>query len=449
MGTACPPGFRTLKPTAWRRCFKTGIWSGDGRWRQWESFSCPDLDAIHIDLYRSLPYTVFFPELEKNVLEAFIKFQRADGWIPHMFGWPDFDRPNYERDNNPIFILYACQHLRLTGNEAFSQRVWPAVRHAAQWELAHVRQSGLPTRIDSTYDLSNFGSLENTSYNAFLFVAAMRAAARMADQHGDPSFAEECRTAADRGVKLIDERFWTGDYFRAAWDPKATGWEQALHADALYGQLWACILDLGLIGEPARMRSHLDWETKQNGTPFGLQVLTFGTNAQDAAKSHSPIRANDCTSWDGGSMTWTALSLFLGREVPESLAMAQKVIGKWTDKLHDPWDVRDLYSVQDGYPWCNSHYGRQLIFWAIPLALSGQQYDALSGRLSFDPKAGAPAKLPWFTPAAQGTLERLPQGGWRIQVLAGTLAAARIAGGPSAPRGTAHPDVGRNLELAK
>jgi hypothetical protein len=84
--------------------------------------------------------------------------------------------------------------------------------------------------------------------------------------------------------------------------------------------------------------------------------------------------------------------------------MAEKVIGKWTDKLREPWDVRDLYSVQDGYPWCNSHYGRHLIFWAIPLALSGQQYDAASGHVSCDPKAGAPAKLPWFTPAAQGAL---------------------------------------------
>lgn len=446
-GNGLPVWFQDAQANSLATMYKTGIWAADGRWRQWESFSCPDLDAIHIDLYRSLPYTLFFPELEKSVLEAFVKFQRPDGWIPHTLGWPDFDKPNYGRDNNPIFIIYACQHLRMTGDREFSRRLWPAVRDAARWEMAHVRQSGLPTRIDSTYDLSNFGSLENTSYNAFLFVAAMRAAARLADDNDERGIADEYRTAAARAAKLINERFWTGDFFRAAWDPKVSGLEHALHADAMYGQLWASILDLGPIARPEKMHSHLDWEVRQNGTPFGLQVLTFGSDPQAAAKSGSPIHANDRTSWDGGSMTWSALSLYLGRDVPESLAMVQKVIGKWTDKLHDPWDVRDLYSIQDGYPWCNSHYGRQLIFWAIPFALSGQQYDASLGRLSFDPKSDAPTLLPWYTPVAQGTLERLSQGGWRIRVLAGQLSLRDLRVGQVHREGLLTLATGRDLEL--
>ena len=35
---------------------KTGMWFADGRWRQWESFSCPGVDPIHIHFYRALPY---------------------------------------------------------------------------------------------------------------------------------------------------------------------------------------------------------------------------------------------------------------------------------------------------------------------------------------------------------------------------------------------------------
>ena len=32
---------------------RTGMWVRDGRWRQFESFSCPYLDPIHVQLYRS------------------------------------------------------------------------------------------------------------------------------------------------------------------------------------------------------------------------------------------------------------------------------------------------------------------------------------------------------------------------------------------------------------
>ena len=118
--------------------------------------------------------------------------------------------------------------------------------------------------------------------------------------------------------------------------------------------------------------------------------------------------------------------------------MAQKVIGKWTDKLRDPWDVRDLYSVQDGYPWCNSHYGRQLIFWAIPLALSGQQYDAALGRLSLIPKPAHRQNFPGSPRRPKARWKRLPQGGRRIQ--SGDGCHCGNCGWAKPAAGTAHPD---------
>jgi hypothetical protein len=195
-------------------------------------------------------------------------------------------------------------------------------------------------------------------------------------------------------------------------------------------------------------------ESKRNGSPFGLQVITFGPDPRDAEKSRSGIRDNDFTSWEGGSMTWTALGLYLGRDVPESLAMAQKAIGKWTDKLRDPWDVRDLYtirnnspSIPDGYPWCNSHYGRHLIFWAIPLALSGQQYSAAEKRLVFTPATGTPSRLPWFTPQANGVLESLGQGKHRLTVLSGKLALKELRVAGSAPCQDVEMVPGKTLDM--
>jgi len=41
--------------------WRTGFWVADGRWRQWETFDCNDIDSIHNDFQRELPYVLFFP----------------------------------------------------------------------------------------------------------------------------------------------------------------------------------------------------------------------------------------------------------------------------------------------------------------------------------------------------------------------------------------------------
>ena len=134
------------------------------------------------------------------------------------------------------------------------------------------------------------------------------------------------------------------------------------------------------------------------------------------------------------SMTWAALTIYLDGDVEEALAMAKKSYDMYATKCRDPWDIKDVYAKRDGYPWCNSHYGRQNIFWSIPLALSGQQYDAAEKTLSFAPKAGAPASLPWFFPGANGIVKRLDKGIYEVTVLSGErkLAQLRIADAQSA-----------------
>ena len=105
----------------------------------------------------------------------------------------------------------------------------------------------------------------------------------------------------------------------------------------------------------------------------------------------------------------------------KSLGEAEKIYAKWRSMLKDQWDIRDLTTGWDGYPWCNSHYARQLILWTIPLALSGQRYSAPGRALSFEPRVAEPAALPFFTPTAHGILELVEGRSPRLRILAGTL----------------------------
>ena len=41
--------------------WRSGFWTEDGKWRQWEALDCNDIDTIQNDMQRIIPYTLFFP----------------------------------------------------------------------------------------------------------------------------------------------------------------------------------------------------------------------------------------------------------------------------------------------------------------------------------------------------------------------------------------------------
>ncbi|MDW8122733.1 MAG: GH116 family glycosyl hydrolase, partial [Armatimonadota bacterium] len=264
------------------------------------------------------------------------------------------------------------------------------------------------------------------AYNAFLHIAGLLAGEKIAVIKGDKEFADLCRSNIESSRKVLNDLLWTGEHYRAWW----TKDESALnpvHCDALYGQLWSFLLGLGWTTDQEKVWSHLTMERTKNASPFGLKVMQ-GTDCDndshpDPRPGHSPTENGPVNNlvWQAGSLDWAVLSICAGGDVEQSLLQAQQVIQRWRDALKDQWDWRDLTTGWDGYPWCNSHYSRQLILWAIPLALSGQQICAPEKRLSFNPKVPPPAKLPFFTPVACGTLELLDNRRYRLTVLLGDL----------------------------
>jgi non-lysosomal glucosylceramidase len=420
---------------------KTGMWLEDGRWRQWESFSCPGIDPVHIHLYRSLPYVLFFPDLQQSELRGYASIQKPDGFICEDLGGSggkidDSDRPGrLMGDCTSAFPLAVYNQYLWVGDRPFVDALWPAVKKAAQWQIHRSQRFGLPERLNNTYDWWGFDNCDVVAYNAVLHLAAMRAAGKLAEVEGDAHFAQVCQESVASGQKKLDELLWTGKYYRSWWMHQG-GQPDALMADTLYGQLWASLLGLGWIVDPNKARLHLQAEMGFNASPFGLKVMS--------RRGKDPI---DDLVWEAGSLDWASLNLLLGSRADTSLVEAGRVINVWRDHLHDFWDWRDLTRCDDGQPWCNSHYARQLIFWSIPLALSGQQYSAPAKRLSFHPLPDAPARLPWFTPTASGLLERLAHGTHRLQVLSGRikLAELQLVGGAAVKDVLL--EAGRTVEL--
>lgn len=411
--------------------YKTSLWAADGRFRQYESFACSNVEPIHITFARSLPYDFFFPDLERNILAGFAKFQLPDGYIQEKLCGRDKSQRQFGLDSPPAngrvlgdtcttFILSIYKHHKWADSESFVRQMWPAVKKAAQWQIDRSESLGLPNRIASTYDLSKFQSKDLISYNAFMHIAALQATIELAELQNDADFAKQCRTSLNTARESLKEHLWNGDFFRNWWHSGKSG-DESIHVDTLFGQLWCNVLGLDECVDPAMLLSHLQSEKKFCDTPYGLEVIT------DSKKTRDPNRRNiNDTVWQGGSFTWSALNLFLGTDVDESLEMGERVANHWRTKLNDQWSYNDLTTAWNGDPWCNAHYGRQLIFWTIPLALSGQEYSAVDGRLAFSPRYDAPYRLPFYTPQANGVLNAAEDGKLTLELISGELEVAEL-----------------------
>lgn len=58
------------------------IWTADGRWRQWEAPDCADVDSIHNDYQRHLPYIWFFPNAELSKMVKWASSQVLNSSSP-------------------------------------------------------------------------------------------------------------------------------------------------------------------------------------------------------------------------------------------------------------------------------------------------------------------------------------------------------------------------------
>ena len=61
--------------------WRSGMFFQDGRWRQVEAFDCIDIDSVHNDFQREIPYVLFYPKLVENVMRAWAEYQSDDGHI--------------------------------------------------------------------------------------------------------------------------------------------------------------------------------------------------------------------------------------------------------------------------------------------------------------------------------------------------------------------------------
>jgi len=367
-----------------------------------ECFDYEDYGSEDVRFYGSFALLSFWPELDKQELREYTDTipesnpqhyvwgwmstrehrlvempRKVPGAVPHDLGSPNEDpvvnpsQYNYQdvtnwRDMNSKYVLMIWRDYVLTGSkdDAFLRYSWSAVKMA----MEHLRQydtdgdglienGGFP---DQTYD--DWIATGESAYTGSLYLAALKATARIADKLGEPATAAEYDSLEQRAAAAYVKKLWTGVYFR--YDVKGEDTE-AVMAEQLAGQWYAGLTGLGdLVPKPMRLSAlRKVYSTNVRGLAQG-QMGAINGIAPDGTLLHTNPQIDEV--WTGATFAVASHMIAEGL-TEEGFATAKGVYNVvWRDRGYffrtpEAYDINGLYRA--------GMYMRPGSIWAMEYAL--------------------------------------------------------------------------------
>ena len=384
----------------------------DGKFGLWEGQGFCGFHTTDITYHASFGLLALFPELQLGQMRMGAAFQREDGRVHHFFT-PDLDHvgDGYERvDMNNQFVLMVLRDYLYTGDSAYLNDMWPHVIKAID-SIAGLDADGdgLPDRgtTRNTYDAWNFSG--TPVYISVLWLAALNAAARIADEMNDSARADEWRKVLEKGLASLETRLWNGEYY----DLWRCGDErdETLMTDQLDGEWFLRVAGIGGNLGNDRIRDVLRVILGANFSPDGgLINASCPEGRRTTLFSHKNCQTE--AVWTGIGYVTAALCLCVGLTV-EAHALVSAVHGNQSrfGTLWDHWE-------------CGHHYTRPMSSWTTLIAALGLEVDAAGHIIRLNP-AFDNVTLPLCLPGILGTAE-VKDGKINITLTEGSLDGLQI-----------------------
>lgn len=428
-----------------------------------------------------------FPSLERTLRETeFAYNQLPSGGLTFRQKLPlgsGFDVIGPCADGHFGAVIKTCRDWKLSGDTAWLRRQWPMVRKAVEYAWSPDNpdrwdpdETGiLSGRQHQTLDMELFGP---NSWLGTMYVAALLAAAEMAEAVGEADFAAKAARLGRAGAAFIDEQLFNGRWYVQKIDlsdknvltpfdvGRAAGvladgfmetyWSeefgelkyqmgQGCIGDQILGQWHAEVAGIGGFLDEGKVRTALKSLHANNFRPTladhfnpcrnyayedeaGLLIATYPEGIRQPMVA-APYAEEVWT----GIEYMAASHLIMRGLTAEGLDIVRGARRRYDGSRRNPWNEIE----------CGSYYARSMSAWQLVNAFSGLQADFVKGSLRFAPKVEAQADYRLFWSAGQGFgLLVRENGQLSLQVLGGSLAVREIAiGGRSW-----HFDAGRRLE---
>jgi uncharacterized protein (DUF608 family) len=382
---------RLMMPTS-TLATSTVQWWKNGRFWAWEGVGCCHGTCTHVWNYAQAVARLF-PELERSartMQDLGTALDPKTGRVAFRGEGPGFQ---YAADGQCGTVLKSYREHLMSKDGSFLKENWPKIKKVMEYSIS--RDGAMPDGIiednqHNTYDIDFVGA--NTFVGA-LYLAALEAAARMAELQGDKDFAVRCRDIAAKGSKWTVEHLWNGEYFtqeipKGKEDKNQYG--TGCLADQVFGQFWADQCDLGYVYPADRIRTALKSIYRYNWAPdVSAQNKEYPPQRWFARPGDAGLFT--CTWPKGGRMKepvlyrdeiWTGIEYQVAATmihegmIREALSIIRGIHDRYDGKKHNPWNEVE----------CGDHYARAMASWACLTALAGSTYDGPAGTLGFAPR---------------------------------------------------------------
>ncbi len=182
---------------------------------------CCEGSCSHVWNYAyALPY--LFPELERSMRDLEYRYSmREDGSVSFRLKLPlGSGRFDFRAcvDGQMGGVIKTYRDFKLCGDISWLREKWPAVKKSLEFAWCPTNEDEWDADMDGvmegrqhhTLDMELFGP--SSWLNGF-YLAALKAAAEMAELVGEPENAEKYRALFERGKKKTDEELYNGTYY--------------------------------------------------------------------------------------------------------------------------------------------------------------------------------------------------------------------------------------------
>jgi non-lysosomal glucosylceramidase len=367
-------------------------WWKNGRFWAWEGVGCCHGTCTHVWNYAQAVARLF-PELERSARTMQDLGPALDPKTGRVAFRGEGQGYQYAADGQCGTVLKSYREHLMSKDGSFLKAHWPKIKKVMEYSIS--RDGATPDGIiednqHNTYDIDFVGP--NTFVGA-LYLAALEAAARMAELQGDKEFATQCRAIAGKGSKWTVEHLWNGEYFTQE-IPKGKEdkfqYGDGCLADQVFGQFWAEQCELGYVYPADKVRTALKSVYRYNWAPdIAAQNKEYPPQRWFARPGDAGLFT--CTWPKGGRMKEPVLyrdEIWTGIEYQVAAAMIHE--GMIREGLSIIRGVHDRYDGEKHNPWneveCGDHYARAMASWGCLLALAGFTYDGPAGKLGFAPR---------------------------------------------------------------
>ena len=367
---------------------------------------------------QALPF--LFPSLARSVREADYKWNFSPSGsgamrfrieIPFE---PPGGIPKPAADGQLGGIVRTYREYLVCGDKRWLRKLWPGVKQALEfaWLYWDYRKRGVPDGLQhNTYDIEFFGP--NTLVGS-LYLAALKAGERMAEELGEPETAAEYRRIREKGARWMDRHLFNGEYYVQKVDydaykhceykyPKPVRAVPAMKpgepkyqygrgclADQLIGQWMAHLTGLGCLFDPDNVRRATESifrynylsDLREHATcqrVYALQDEAGVLLCTWPKGGRPPLPFPYCDEvWTGIEYEVAALLIYEGF-LKEGLRIVKSVRARHDGARRNPWNEFE----------CGSYYARAMSSYSLLLALGGFRFDGAKQVVGFAPKVNA------------------------------------------------------------